>query len=153
MGSRHRVLSSSRHIKTIMTKAVFFSSVIALAAGMVALLLLNVEPSEAATSNLCKNTSVVNHDACKAFSTQYKCAVFYTDLETDSGNRPLSWIGGLPEPLATCKGRTSGWPRTKTRRHFVSLKPPRPAAMSLCKRLPTAHWTLARLTSSTRRET
>merc|ERR1711973_11016 len=100
MGSRHRVLSSSRHSKTIMTKAVFFSSVIALAAGMVALLLLNVEPSEAATSNLCKNTSVVNHDACKAFSTQYKCAVFYTDLETDSGNRPLSWIGGLPDALA-----------------------------------------------------
>jgi len=83
-----------------MTKAVVFSSLVALAATMVAVLLVNVQPSEAASSNLCKNTSVINHDACKAFTTQYKCAVFYTDLETDSGNRPLSWIGGLPDALA-----------------------------------------------------
>jgi len=83
-----------------MTKAVVYSSVIALAATMVAVLLVNVEPSEAAGSNLCKNTSVVNHDACKAFTTQYKCAVFYTDLKTDNEVRPLSWIGGLPDALA-----------------------------------------------------
>jgi len=83
-----------------MTKAVVFSSVIALAAAMVAVLLLNVEPSEAATSNLCKNTSVENHEACKAFNNQYKCAVFYTNLKTDNEVRPLSWIGGLPDALA-----------------------------------------------------
>jgi len=95
-------LTTSPPQLSIATMTSVYSSALVLALAVFAAVLLIPQPSEAAVSNLCKNTTVRNHDACGAIQGQYKCAVFYSKLprRTDPSKvRKLAWIGGLPDAL------------------------------------------------------
>jgi len=84
-------------------------------------ILVVIIPATQGQSNLCKTTTILDHNKCAAAQGQYKCAVFYKDVprKNDPSKKRLAWIGGLPDALRKVKVQKS----PEIRATFGNVKP------------------------------